>query len=125
MADLQAQIAAQDAKDGKKSEDTLARKAMNDAIGFDPTLSEEERGLWFEAYDADAEPSPLHLFGPSATAPAAFVGVQQIPQAARGHEVGTTTGRRGSIRLESSGRSRLRSALLRESSIVKDGCLLC
>ena len=28
-------------------------KAMDDAIGFDPTLTEEERGLWFEAYDAD------------------------------------------------------------------------
>ncbi len=59
-------------------------KAMNDAIGFDPTLTEEERGLWFEAYDADAEPSPMHLFGPSAAAPAAFVGVQQIPESARG-----------------------------------------
>ena len=59
-------------------------KAMNDAIGFDPTLTEEERGLWFEAYDADAEPSPMHLFGPSAAAPAAFVGVQQIPELARG-----------------------------------------
>ena len=41
-------------------------KAMDDAIGFDPTLTEEERGLWFEAYDADAAPSPMHLFGPSA-----------------------------------------------------------
>jgi hypothetical protein len=59
-------------------------KAMNDAIGFDPTLTEEERGLWFEAYDADAEPSPMHLFGPSAAAPAAFVGVQQIPESSRG-----------------------------------------
>jgi hypothetical protein len=59
-------------------------KAMNDAIGFDPTLTEEERGLWFEAYDADVEPSPMHLFGPSAAAPAAFVGVQQIPESARG-----------------------------------------
>ena len=59
-------------------------KAMDDAIGFDPTLTEEERGLWFEAYDADAEPSPMHLFGPSAAAPAAFVGVQQIPETARG-----------------------------------------
>ena len=62
----------------------IDEKAMNDAIGFDPTLSEEERGLWFEAYDADKEPSPVHLFGPSAAAPAAFVGVQQVPEAARG-----------------------------------------
>jgi len=59
-------------------------KAMNEAIGFDPTLTEEERGLWFEAYDADTEPSPMHLFGPSAAAPAAFVGVQQIPESSRG-----------------------------------------
>ena len=57
---------------------------MDDAIGFDPTLTEEERGLWFEAYDADTAPSPVHLFGPSAPAPAAFVGVQQIPETARG-----------------------------------------
>ncbi len=59
-------------------------KAMTDAIGFDPTLTEEQRGLWFEAYDADVAPSPTHLFGPSAAAPAAFVGVQQIPESARG-----------------------------------------
>ena len=55
-------------------------KAMDDAIGFDPTLTEEERGLWLEGYDADAAPSPMHLFGPSAPAPAAFVGVQQVPR---------------------------------------------
>jgi hypothetical protein len=62
----------------------IDEKAMDDAIGFDPTLSEEERGLWFEGYDADAAPSPVHLFGPSAAVPAAFVGVQQVPEAARG-----------------------------------------
>jgi len=62
----------------------IDEKAMDDAIGFDPTLSEEERGLWFEGYDADVAPSPTHLFGPSAAVPAAFVGVQQVPEAARG-----------------------------------------
>ena len=62
----------------------IDEKAMDDAIGFDPTLSEDERGLWFEGYDADAAPSPTHLFGPSAAEPAAFVGVQQVPEAARG-----------------------------------------
>ena len=62
----------------------IDEKAMDDAIGFDPTLSEEERGLWFEGYDADTAPSPTHLFGPSAAVPAAFVGVQQVPEAARG-----------------------------------------
>jgi hypothetical protein len=62
----------------------IDEKAMDDAIGFDPTLSEEERGLWFEGYDADVAPSQVHLFGPSAAVPAAFVGVQQVPEAARG-----------------------------------------
>jgi hypothetical protein len=62
----------------------IDEKAMDDAIGFDPTLSEEERGMWFEGYDADVAPSPVHLFGPSAAVPAAFVGVQQVPEAARG-----------------------------------------
>jgi hypothetical protein len=62
----------------------IDEKAMDDAIGFDPTLSEEERGLWFEGYDADVAPSPVHLFGPSAAVPAEFVGVQQVPEAARG-----------------------------------------
>ena len=56
-------------------------KAMDDAIGFDPTLSEEERAL---CATADVAPSPVHLFGPSAPAPAAFVGVQQIPETAHG-----------------------------------------
>ena len=62
----------------------IDEKAMDDAIGLDPTLSDEERGLWFEGYDADVAPSPLHLFGPSAAAPAAFVSVQQVPETARG-----------------------------------------
>jgi hypothetical protein len=62
----------------------IDERAMTDAIGFDPTLTEEERGLWFEGYDADDAPSPLHLFGPTAAAPAAFVGVQQVPESARG-----------------------------------------
>ena len=62
----------------------IDKKALDDAIGLDPTLSEEQRGLWLEGYDADTEPSPMHLFGPSASAPAAFVGVQQIPESVRG-----------------------------------------
>ena len=62
----------------------IDKKALDDAIGLDPTLSDEERGLWLEGYDADSAPSPLHLFGPSASAPAAFVSVQQIPESARG-----------------------------------------
>ena len=62
----------------------IDKKALDDAIGLDPTLSDEQRGLWLEGYDADTAPSPLHLFGPSASAPAAFVSVQQIPESVRG-----------------------------------------
>ena len=62
----------------------IDKKALDDAIGLDPTLSDEQRGLWLEGYDADATPDPLHLFGPSAPAPAAFVSVQQIPESVRG-----------------------------------------
>jgi hypothetical protein len=62
----------------------IDKKALDDAIGLDPTLSDEERGLWLEGYDADAVPSPMHLFGPSAPAPAAFVSVQQVPESMRG-----------------------------------------
>jgi len=62
----------------------IDKKALDDAIGLDPALSDTDRGLWLEGYDASAEPSPSHLFGPSAPDPAAFVSVQQIPQSARG-----------------------------------------
>jgi hypothetical protein len=62
----------------------IDKRALDDAIGLDPTLTDEERGLWLEGYDADPTPSPLHLFGPSASSPAAFVSVQQIPESARG-----------------------------------------
>ena len=62
----------------------IDKKALDDAIGLDPSLTDEQRGLWLEGYDADNAPSPLHLFGPSAAAPAAFVSVQQIPESARG-----------------------------------------
>ena len=62
----------------------IERRALDEAIGLDPTMSDEERGLWLQGYDADVVPSPQHLFGPSAPAPAAFVSVQQIPESARG-----------------------------------------
>ena len=62
----------------------IDKRALDDAIGLDPTLTDQQRGLWLEGYDADATPSPVHLFGPSAAAPAAFVSVQQIPESARG-----------------------------------------
>lgn len=62
----------------------IDKKALDDAIGLDPTLTDEQRGLWLQGYDADTAPSPLHLFGPTAAAPAAFVSVQQVPESARG-----------------------------------------
>ena len=62
----------------------IDKKALDDAIGLDPALSDDERGLWLQAYDADVAPSPKHLFGPSAPAPAAFVSVQQVPPSVRG-----------------------------------------
>jgi hypothetical protein len=62
----------------------IDKKALDDAIGLDPSMTDEQRGLWLEGYDADTAPSPLHLFGPSAPAPAAFVSVQQIPESVRG-----------------------------------------
>jgi hypothetical protein len=62
----------------------IDKKALDDAIGLDPALTDEQRGLWLEGYDADTTPSPLHLFGPSAAAPAAFVSVQQVPESVRG-----------------------------------------
>jgi hypothetical protein len=61
----------------------IDRKAMDDAIGLDPATTDEERGLWFEAYDADSAPSPQHVFGSDSPQPAVFVGVQQVPETAR------------------------------------------
>ena len=62
----------------------IDEQALTDAIGIDPAISEEERGLWLAGYDADSAPSPMHLFGPSAPAPAAIVAVQQVPETVRG-----------------------------------------
>ena len=62
----------------------IDKKSLDDAIGLDPTMTDTQRGLWLEGYDADPAPSPLHLFGPSSPSPAAFVSVQQIPESARG-----------------------------------------
>ena len=42
----------------------IDKKALDDAIGLDPSLSDEERGLWLEGYDADTSPSPLRVSTP-------------------------------------------------------------
>jgi len=57
---------------------------LDHAIGLDPAESAKSRGLWLQAYDAADTPSPLHLFGSSATEPAALVSVQQVPETSRG-----------------------------------------
>jgi hypothetical protein len=59
-------------------------KAIDAALGLDTTVKDSERGLWLVGYDADASPSPDHLFGATATAPATLVGVQDVPTTARG-----------------------------------------
>jgi hypothetical protein len=62
----------------------IEARALDDAIGLDPSLSESQRGFWLAGYDADARPSPSHLLGPHSPAPAAFIGVRDVPPAARG-----------------------------------------
>ncbi|NMI00791.1 hypothetical protein [Pseudonocardia acidicola] len=57
-------------------------RQLADTVGVDPAGGQQ--GLWMVAYDADATPSPTHLFGVDATAPAVFVSVQDVPVAARG-----------------------------------------
>ena len=59
-------------------------KAIDAALGLDTTVKDSERGLWLQGYDADAAPSPDHLFGASAAAPATLIGVQDVPRARGG-----------------------------------------
>lgn len=59
-------------------------KAIDAALGLDTTVKDADRGLWLQGYDADAAPSPDHLFGATATAPATLIGVQDVPTSARG-----------------------------------------
>ena len=59
-------------------------KAIDQALGLDTTVKDSDRGLWLQGYDADVTPSPEHLFGASATAPATLIGVQDVPETARG-----------------------------------------
>jgi hypothetical protein len=61
----------------------LDAKELGVAFGLDPTL-DESRGFWLAGYDADANPSTVHLMGPHAPAPAVFVGVRDVPPPAHG-----------------------------------------
>src|SRR4051794_29733691 len=66
------------------SRPSIDRKDLADAIRLHPAEDAASRGLWLQGYDAAASPSPLHLFGSSATEPAALVSVQQVPATSRG-----------------------------------------
>ena len=63
---------------------SIDEKDLDDAIGLDPAEDASSRGLWLQGYDAAETPSPLHLFGSSATEPAALVSVQKVPETSRG-----------------------------------------
>jgi hypothetical protein len=63
---------------------SIDQEDLDDAIGLDPAEDASSRGLWLQGYDAADTPSPLHLFGSSATEPAVLVSVQQVPEASRG-----------------------------------------
>ena len=62
----------------------IDQKAIDDALGLDTTVADSQRGLWLAGYDADSTPSPDHLFGAEAAAPATLIGVQDVPESARG-----------------------------------------
>lgn len=62
----------------------IDERELGEALGLDPTIPPEEQGLWMRGFDADPSPSPTHLFGANAAAPAAFISVQQIPVSLRG-----------------------------------------
>ncbi len=62
----------------------IDERALDEAIGLDPTSDDIQDGFWLEGYDADAKPSPDHLFGQHSAAPAVFIGVRAVPEPARG-----------------------------------------
>jgi hypothetical protein len=62
----------------------IDEKSLDEAIGLDPTDEQQQSGFWLVGYDADASPSADHLLGQHSPAPAVFVGVRDVPEAARG-----------------------------------------
>jgi len=58
--------------------------ALDAALGLDPTLTDEQRGLWLQAYDADATPSAEHLFGLQTASPITLIAVKDVPASMRG-----------------------------------------
>lgn len=60
------------------------QRQLDDAFGLDPAVPAADLGIWHVGYDADPVPATDHLVGWTATSPAAFVAVRQIPQSQRG-----------------------------------------
>ncbi|GEL18401.1 hypothetical protein [Pseudonocardia asaccharolytica] len=60
----------------------IDQRQLAEILGIDPAAGDQ--GFWMEAYDADSQPSPSHLFGPDAAHPVVFVSVQTIPEDVRG-----------------------------------------
>jgi hypothetical protein len=52
-------------------------KVLDKALGFDPTTTTAQRGVWLQGYDAAQNPSPDHVFGDSSDVPAVLIAVQQ------------------------------------------------
>lgn len=57
---------------------------LDAALGLDPAIKPADMGIWHVAYDAAPVPTTDHLVGWSATEPAAFVSVRQVPESDRG-----------------------------------------
>lgn len=65
----------------------IDEKQLNAAFELDPALEAADLGIWHEGYDADPAPhgpAVEHLTGWQATAPAAFIGVRNVPPSSRG-----------------------------------------
>jgi hypothetical protein len=62
----------------------IDERALDEAIGLDPTDTEQLNGFWLQGYDADTTPSADHLLGQHSAAPAVFIGVRDVPELARG-----------------------------------------
>lgn len=62
----------------------IDERSLDEAIGLDPSDTEQQSGFWLEGYDADATPSADHLLGQHSAAPAVFIGVRDVPETARG-----------------------------------------
>ncbi len=47
----------------------IDERALDEAIGLDPTDTEQQNGFWLQGYDADTTPSADHLLGQHSAGP--------------------------------------------------------